>query len=190
MALQPRSPEERPSRRRPVKSGPSPVLIGALVVVILGGGAVVAVLSKKGLLQPEATAAQTEKPKPFADLPPETPPPRRGEAEGPRRAFGLETAPADLVQHPAWQEAIALAVQADAFYDQAVAAMNAGDRETLNAMGNEAKKKYNQAAELTAEWEEELFAKYGEDDPQVREIKSERSRWFKRLDWLLKSTSR
>jgi hypothetical protein len=190
MALQPRDPEDRISRRRPVKRGVSPVLIGALVVVILGGGAVVAVLSKKGLLQQPATAAETAKPKPFADLPPETPPPRRGGGAVPGRAFGLAAAPADLVEHPAWQEAIALAAQADVLYDQAVVAMKADDRETLNAMGNAAKKKYNEAAELTAVWEEELFAKYGEGDPQVREIKRERTRWFNRLDWLLKSTSR
>ena len=165
-------------------------MIGALVVVILGGGAVVAVLSKKGLLQPAAAVEQTAKPKPFADLPPETPPPRKGGAPVPGRAFGLAAAPQDLVEHPDWQKAVGLAAQADALYDQAVAAMNADDRETLNAMGNEAKKKYNEAAEMTAVWEEELFAKYGEADPQVREIKRERSRWFNRLDWLLKSTSR
>jgi hypothetical protein len=179
----------RPDRRRPpARSGPTSLLwLGILVLVILGGGAILAVLKKR---EASAQAAGAETPaaeKPFADLPPEEPPPRRAGSADTPEPFG---SPESLLSDPVWQRAVELAGQGEEHYRAALDAKTRGDVPTLNARGNQAKKAFDEALESTAQLEEELIAARGETDPLVRDVMRTRNGWFDRVRWLHKSTSR
>ena len=43
---------------------------------------------------------------------------------------------------------------------------------------------------MTADWEDELMAQYGDKDRQVKAIMNERSKWFDLLRTLHKTTGR
>ncbi|HVS19036.1 MAG TPA: hypothetical protein VMT18_10590 [Planctomycetota bacterium] len=179
------------------KKSNSVVWFGVLAVAILAGGALMATLTKK---EKEADAArQAEQAKrdsastPFADLPPEAPPPKRGggglDAAAP---FGsLDAGNLGSAEAAAtWSAAESLAAEAEQHYQDAVEAKTAGDVAALNEAGAAAKAKFNEALEATAQLEEELVAKLGESNSTVRALMGARSTWFTRLDWLLKSTGR
>lgn len=190
LAAMDRDPSEG-RRRRPPKKSSNAWLVPVLVVVVLGGGAAFAVLQgERDARQAEGAAQAAErdgKPKPFANVPDDVPPPPRSAAGGKARKG---TAPDGLAQNPVWQRALEQAEMAQKLYDEATAAKVEGDTKTLNAKGNEAKALYDQALEDTAVWEEELVEKYGDGEPQVAAIMRVRSRWFDRTRWLHKSTSR
>jgi hypothetical protein len=166
---------------------------GILALLILGGGAVMASLSKK---EKEAEAAQraaeASVEKPFADLPAETPPPRSSDGADASQPFGgLDAGNLGSAEAAAtWAKAEALAAEAEQHYQAAVAAKTEGDVPKLNEEGASAKAKFNEALEASALLEDDLKARLGESDPTVRALMGARSTWFKRLDWLLKSTGR
>lgn len=187
-------------KRKGAEGAPAPkksntvAWFGILALAILAGGAVVAMLSKKAK---EAVAdtqvAQDPATKPFSDMPPETPPVRAGGRGGDAgQPFGgLDAGNLGSAEAAAtWSQAVALASEAEAHYDAAVAAKSAGEVSALNEAGAAAKSKFNEALESTALLEDDLKAKLGESHPTVRALMQERSTWFKRLDWLLKSTGR
>ena len=172
------------------------VWFGLLAVAILAGGALMATLSKK---EKEADAARQSEAKrdsastPFSDLPAEAPPPKRGSGGldaaapfGSLDAGNLGSAEAAAT----WSAAESLAAEAEEHYQAAVAAKTADDVAALNEAGAEAKTKFNEALEATAQLETDLQARLGESDPTVRALMGARSTWFSRLDWLLKSTGR
>jgi hypothetical protein len=177
---------ERERERRPARPRSTAPLVvpGLLATVLVGVAVVVGILNRR---EPAPQAAPPEeRPRPFADLPPDVPPSRRGNGAAP----ALELAPSGLKADPVWVAAVALAREGEGYFDEARTAKNAGQHALANEKGNLARAKFDQAVESTAVFEEELLAKYGDRDPQVRDIKRERTRWFERLDWLLKSVGR
>lgn len=183
---QPNQEEPERGRRPQRKSGLNP-LIPLLVVVVLVGGGAIAVLGGKPKKE-EPKAEVSTKPKPFSDLAPEAPP-SKAKGSGSGRKF-VADAPEGLANDATWIKACKIAEEGLAFYEEAVKAKNAEDTVTLNAKGAAAREKLNEAVEMTAAWEEELDAKYGDANPEVRRIITERTRWIKPLDWLLKSAGR
>ena len=175
------------SRRAPAGRGTTRAIwLGLLVVLIVGGGTALSLLKKRETQEQDAAPAVPAKPRPFADLPPETPPGRRsGAATG--VPFGAE---AGLLADPVWQRAVELATAGEALYQEAVDAKARRDVPTLNAKGNEAKRKLDEALVSTAQLEEDLIAQRGETDPVVRDVQRVRNRWFDCVRWLHKSTAR
>jgi hypothetical protein len=178
---------DRDQKRRPVrKSGMSPmvpVLIGAVVVMGIG-------LSFLGKSEKAEAAAQQDsgKPKPFADLPPEAPP-ERG-ASGSSKYTMIAKAPEGLMSDANWLKAVEIATEGTALVDEAKAAMVAQDRAKLNEKGKLARDKLNEAVDMTAAWEEELLAKYGDANAEIRRIAKVRSGWIENVIWLHKSIAR
>jgi len=170
------------TRRR----GSSASLLPGLIAVALLGAAVA--VGVRGRSEPAPAGAAEEAapgPRPFADMPPEQPP-ERSSSSGAR----FSPAPEGLASEAIWVEATALAREAEELFAVTLKAKRAGDQTTANTNGRVAREKFNQAAEMTALWEEELMEKHGDRDPQVKEIKRTRTQWFSRLDWLLKSIAR
>jgi len=162
------------------------------MIVILGGGAVLAMLKNRERHAPSATPTRSDKPRPFADMPPETPPGQSSPAQSPTAGGSSQPfgSPESLLSDPVWQRAVELAAEGEALYQEAVEAKTKRDVPTLNAKGNEAKRKLDEALESTAQLEEDLIAERGETDPLVRDVQRARNVWFDRVRWLHKSTSR
>ena len=167
------------------RSGSSHSLVPGLIAVVLIGAAVAV-----GMLnRPESSASEEQQaevvkgPAPFSDMPPEEPP-------KPRAGSGRPAAPEGLAEQTLWVDAVAIADQGEELFQLARKAKAAGEHTKANKEGRAAREKFNEAVEMTAAWEEELLEKYGDRDPQVRAIKHKRTRWFTRLDWLLKSIAR
>lgn len=189
-------PKRKGADTAPKKKSNSVVWFGLLALAVLAGGAMLASLSKDKKEAEAAAAAEKAakdaEAKPFADLPPETPPAKRGGGSDPSAPFGAFDAGTLGSPEAAatWSAAEALAKEAEEHYQAAVTAKSAGDVETVNTQGAEAKAKFNQALEDTAQLEADLEAKLGDTNMTVRALKKVRSTWFERLDWLLKSTGR
>lgn len=186
----PQQKQEEPERGRRAapKRGMNPLIPLVVVVVILGGGvmAVVAGSGKKPAEAPKPVASN--KPKPFDDLPPEQPPSKKaGSSSG--RTF-IADAPDGLESDANWQKAILIANEGAKLYDEAVAAKTGGNTALLNQKGAAARTKLNDAFDMTAMWEEELFTKYGDANPEVRRIVKTRTEWMDKVRWLHKSIAR
>jgi len=156
-------------------------------VALLGAAVAVGVLNRS---EPAPAAAQAAEdavpgPRPFADMPPEKPPERSSRSGG-----SFTRAPEGLAETAIWVDATALAKEAEDLFQETLTAKTAGDHTKANTKGRVAREKFNQALEMTALWEEELFEKHGDRDPQVREIKRTRTKWFSRLEWLHKGIAR
>jgi hypothetical protein len=180
--------EEGRPRRRPTKSAPPLLPIFALLVVI-GGAIVLARMAAKDQKPEEPPPEKVTAEAIFGDLPVEEPPvPASG---GGRADRGTKNrAPSGLADTEVWIEALRTADEAAALLAVASKAKTAGDHATWNTKGKQAKELSDQALESTALWEEELMAKYGDADRQVRQIMSIRSKWFEKLAALSKTTSR
>lgn len=88
---------------------------------------------------------------------------------------------------PTWIKAKATAAEALELYNATVAAKSKGDTALATSKGQAARKKYNEAVETTAAWEEDLLARYNAYDNKVVAIKDARTDWFNKLRWLEKS---
>jgi len=161
-----------------------PILLGA--VIVCGVGLAMMTGGPKKAEQPVATTAPASS-DPFADLPPEKPP-ERGPSGGSKYTF-IAKAPEGLHENPNWKKALLLAQEGEEIFQLAAQAHAASDRATLNDKGKQARDKFVSAVELTAEWEEELQAKYGDGNVSVREIVKQRSKWIERMTWLHKTIS-
>lgn len=160
-----------------------PILLGA--VIVCGVGLAMMTDGPKKAEQPTAKSEPARDP--FADLPPEKPP-ERGASGGSKYTF-IAKAPDDLHENANWKKAIVLAQEGEALFQLAAQAHAAEDRATLNDKGKQSRDKFVSAVELTADWEEELLAKYGDGNASVREIIKQRSQWIQRMTWLHKTIS-
>jgi hypothetical protein len=172
-----------PARTRRASS--ASLVPGLIAVALLGAAIAVGVLNGPEPAPAQAAADATPGPRPFADMPPEQPPERISRSGG-----SFTRAPEGLANEQIWVDATALAKAAEELFQETLTAKRAGDQTTANTKGRLAREKFNQAAEMTALWEEELMEKHGDRDPKVREIKRARTKWFSRLDWLLKGIAR
>jgi hypothetical protein len=168
-------------RSRGVQRGTNPALVpGIMALVLVAVAVMAAVLTRK---EKDPVDDAPPKPKPFAEMPPEQLPPPKVHPG----ASSLPMAPEGLQSEPTWVEAQAIAAEARVLYDAAVAAKGKGDASLATEKGVAARKKYEAAVEMTAEWEESVLAKYNEFDAKVRAIKDERTDWFNKMNWLKKS---
>lgn len=172
-----------PAGRRSAGSTPrsNPALIPGLIALVLISIAVgVAVMNKKPKVAVEATAPKKT---PFGDMPPEAVPPPR-----PKRAGdNLPPAPESITQEPMWIAAQATAEEGLALYKEAMTAKNGGDLALANAKGKLAREKLDEAITNTADWEESILTQYNNYDSKVTAIKSKRTDWFSKLQFLNKS---
>lgn len=179
--------DDQEQRPRPKKSQQPPIVPALLLLVLIAGAIVLA----RSVAQKEDAAptpvAEPPAPKPFASVPDEAPPtPKGGSARGsyPRAPEGLASS------NPVWAEALKVAATASELFDEAQKAKAAEDHTLFQLKGKAAKETYDKAFLMTAEWEEQLLAQYGDRDPQVREIVSTRNRWIDRVRVLHKTTGR
>lgn len=160
-----------------------------VVLLLLAGGAIAVAGWVNGVkrAQEQAEAEQAERAAeeerksaadPFASVPDELPP---GTPKDPSAGWGDTTVPEGLLAEPTWVKARALADRGLAFGREALKAKEAGDYAGYNAMGAKAREAFDEALEVTAEWELGLIEEYGDTHPQVRQIVRARSDWFDQL---------
>ncbi len=177
--------DERP--RRPVRKSGMGMMVPLTIAAVIVCGVGLSMMGKSEKAD-AATQPVSDKPKPFADLPPEAPP-QRGVSTGNGRTM-VAKAPEGLANDPTWQKAVKLAAEGEALYDEAITAKNAQDTAKLNEKGRAARDKLDEAFTMTAVWEEELMEKYGDANSEVRRIISIRSGWIDKVRWLHKSVAR
>ena len=177
MALQTSSNDRRRSGEQ--RSNPA-VVPGLIALVLIAVAILVAVATKKPKI---ANVPETATKSPFADMPPEVAPPTKEHKAG----STLPPAPEGLAMDPTWIKAKATAAEALELYNATVAAKSKGDTALATSKGQAARKKYNEAVETTAAWEEDLLARYNAYDNKVVAIKDARTDWFNKLRWLEKS---
>ena len=124
---------------------------------------------------------------PFADVDFGAPPER---GKGTARMRTVDRSPSNLANYSPWQEAQGLARQARVLFDEGKLAKAADDYSTWNDKGRQAKALYDEALEMTAEWETEIIGLYSENDVRVADIKKLRDTWFEKIRVLHKTTSR
>ncbi len=177
--------DERP--RRPVRKSGMGMMVPLTIAAVIVCGVGLSMMGKSEKAD-AATQPVSDKPKPFADLPPEAPPQRTG--GGGNGLTMVAKAPEGLANDPDWQKAVKLASEGETYFNEARDAKNAQDTAKANERGKLARDKLNEAIELTAAREDELLEKYGDANAEVRRIKSVRSGWIEKIIWLHKSVSR
>ena len=169
------------------------ILIGMTVV-----GGVALTLIKKGmsLREERETHKVVERERalagasqPFADLAREARPESSDGSTAPEGPFAGAKSAAKF-SGSAWRKALGLVEEADELYEDCLSEKRAGRMKSMNDKGRLARRKYDQALELTAAWEESLVEEHGDSDPGVREIMRTRNQWFDRVRWLHKSVAR
>ncbi len=179
----------RPSARRSDGPALSPMAVAG-VVVLLGAGIALALWKKSDTTAaPSAGDSASGKARPFSDLGQDSfahKPSAEGDAPQPFQAGGS----ANLALNETWQKALALAAEGEAVWPEVSAAKLDGDRTKLNEKARIAKDKFGTAFENTAQLEEDLIARLGEANPEVKQLVKTRSGWVKKLDWLLKHSGR
>lgn len=182
--------EDAPRRPRQRSQSSNSILVPAAILMGMIVGAILlarAIATKEDDAQAATPQAQPEEERFFTSVPEEEPPSVTG--GGPVGSF--TRAPTGLAaSNPDWAEALTVAEAADALFAEAQQAKQADDTATFQLKGKAAKETYDKAILMTAEWEEELLDKYGERDPQVRDIQRTRTRWIDRLRVLHKTTGR
>ena len=180
--------QEDKERRTPPKTSPMALFVPLLIVTILVGGGALAVVGGKKKQSQEPKAAPASAPKPFEGLPQEAPPKKKlGGGSG---AKFVADAPEGLEAEAQWLKAVAIGDAGQALYQEALEAKSANNTALLNEKSKAARDKLNEAVDMTALWEEELLAKYGDANASVRRIMKVRSSWIESLRWLHKSSAR
>ncbi len=127
---------------------------------------------------------------PFADRPRYDDPtePRRASGAGggtssggSRRAPRARNIPAELAQHPDWARAQELISLADQLRDRAAEVQREGDLTAYREFAGEAAEKYEEALNMTLEWQTRLEGELGAEDPEVLRLGDTRSDWRRRL---------
>lgn len=151
-------------------------LIGAIVVVAVGGlfFAVLASQQKDGVDAAEDGPAQEKDP--FADVDYEDGPRRMNPGGEP--IGEVERSPKDLLETPLWVDALERAEEGYALHQAAQQAKREEESGVYLAKGVEAKKIFDQVLEDTAEWETEISNAYTEHDVRVSQVMDIRTRWF------------
>jgi hypothetical protein len=171
-------------RRRPQPKGSSATPIIGIMLLVVGAVAVAMLIQDSKETASAAEVVQEPEHKPFSKYREEAPPARKAD-ENPWRE-----APAGLANADVWIEALAIGKAADEKLAEANKARSGGDNAMYQAQGKSAKETYDKALLMTAEWEAGLIDKYGERNPQVRQIMGIRTRWFDKLRVLHKTTGR
>ena len=127
-----------------------------------------------------AAQAVEENDNPFADIDTSAPPKRDPSSKPPRaRKKFTELGPPTLLTEALWVKATAQAKIAKSLFDEAEKAKSAGRSGEFEQKAVAGREMLDGQLVLTADWEEELFSKYGQMDKVVHQIKGERDRWFK-----------
>jgi len=174
--------ERRRRRPQPKSSSAAPLI--AIVLLVVGAVAVAMLIRDSKDTANAGEVSEEPGHVPFANYHEEAPPKRKAN-ENPWRE-----APSGLANKELWLEALEIAKGADELLAQANKARASGDNAMYHAQGRSAKKAYDQALVLTAEWEAEIVDEYGDRNPQVRKIMGIRTRWFDKLRVLHKTTGR
>lgn len=186
----PQDDEPSGERRRPRKSSGPPLGPILILVVLMVGAVVIARMAAQDKGTEEDTGpAEVSADAVFGDLPREEPPtPKVGSGSKSKKLY--EKAPPGLASNTTWLAAKKVAVEAKTVLEAGKIAKAAGDHAGWADKGGRAKNLYDEAITMTAEWEEELMSKYGDNDRQVAAIKRERDGWFNMLRTLHKTTGR
>jgi len=100
---------------------------------------------------------------------------------GSRRAPRARNIPAELAQHPDWARAQELISLADQLRDRAAEVQREGNLTTYRELAGEAAEKYEEALNMTLEWQTRLEGELGAEDPEVLRLGDTRSDWRRRL---------
>ena len=104
-----------------------------------------------------------------------------GSGTGSRRAPRARNIPAELAQHPNWARAQELISLADQLRDRAAEVQREGNLTTYRELAGEAAEKYEEALNMTLEWQTRLEGELGAEDPEVLRLGDTRSDWRRRL---------
>lgn len=141
----------------------------------------VAALAFRDRKQQEAPVAKpvnTVVDDPFGDLETRVPLPRGNRPARPRKTH---LAPASITTDPLWVGVTAKAKIAEGLIKEGEIAKKGGRDVLYKQKIGTSLEIYNAILEETADWEEALFAKYGDTDELIGQIKQERDRWFAKL---------
>ncbi len=181
--------EKKPvsSRRResakpavPEKKSVNPTIPIVLMIATLGVTIYVLTRDKDTPPPPkkaEAPVVEEEKTNPFADLPKDKPAVEKTEPGITVNGKTYPPAPAHLAEDPSWKKAVALGNEADALMTESQKAASDGERADKEKA---AAKKYEDAIEMSGDWEQSLIDKYSDHDLQVKAIVGIRSLWLQR----------
>lgn len=158
---------------------PKPNLTPLFAFMAMGISAVlVAALAFKDRKQQEAPVVEptnTVVDDPFGDLETKVPLPRGNRPARPRTT---NLAPVSVMTDPVWVAATGKAKIAEALIKEGESAKKSGRLVAYEQKVGAAQEIYDAILGETADWEEALFAKYGDTDKLIRQIKKERDRWF------------
>ena len=104
---------------------------------------------------------------------------RRGGDSG--RAPRARSIPAQLARHPDWARAQELISLADQLRDRAIEVQREGNVADYRKLAGEAAEKYEEALNMTLEWQTSLEEELGAEDPEVLYLGDTRSDWRRRL---------
>ncbi len=185
------TPQNRNSNdRRPARQTTMAMYIPILLAVVIVCGIGLAIMTdKQKSAEKETPKAEVVQRNPFADVPDEKAPERKGGSGGSSKYNFVSKAPEGLANNENWRAALKIAAEGEALFEEATQAKAAGDTATLNDKGRQAREKLTSAVEMTAVWEDELIEKYGDANLDVREIKRTRSGWIDKMRWLHKSSA-
>ena len=168
------------SQRRPPTPprgvSPQVMAIGVIALILAVVLALFMAMSPKD--EPSSTATQEN---PFGDLEEEGPtkPTRRGTTGGDEPSpFEDVSLPDD---DPVWLEAKRKGERGLALIREAVAAKDAGDRETARAKAAEARTLLEQADAATLDFEQSILARYGPNHRFVKLVQKRTKKWRSEL---------
>lgn len=185
--------EEPRGRRSPSSQG---LPMGPLVIlVVLLAGALffarmIAQSNEEAAEQPEVIDNRRV---PFADLPREGEPVKPGSTtpveSAPKKTY--PPAPRGVVDtNSTWLAALRGATEAEALFQAAQAAKEAGDHTGFRENGVAAKKRYTEIIDDTRQLEEELLEQYGDGNAEINALIKKRNEWADRRQILSKTTGR
>ncbi len=172
---------QQTSRRASRKKAPSLApLYGAMIIVIL---AIVAVAMSQKDKDARSDAANSkssgtvnEKSNPFDDVP------AGGKVvPSPFGAPGSKShnpSVSGLLAASVWTEAVSTGEKAKVLLQEANLANKNGDRSTYKKKALEARELFHAALEATAQWDYDIAESHGEEDSQVKQVRSLRNVWF------------
>ncbi len=177
---------QRSARRKSpaIDLGPLYLLIGVVVVVVVGVGVAGYQNAKRKEDAAQAAAVQAAQKTeahagdPFGDLPDEVP--KGAGARGGRwkEHWDPGTEPTGILASDLWQESLRVAEGAWLARDQGDKARRDSRMNEFQTYGREAIRIFDEALNMSAEWEQKMLDEHGDLDPKVREVVRTRDEWF------------